>query len=55
MTAIEEHEGSKVFKVVYDDADEEELDLEELRELLYAYGNKLYGGIVERITPTFDY
>ena len=55
MTAIEEHEGSKVCKVVYGDADEEELDMEELRELLDAYGNKLYGGIVERITPAFDY
>lgn len=55
VNAIEEHEGSKVFKVVYDDTDEEELDLDELRELLDAYGKKLYGGIVERITPAFDY
>jgi len=55
VTDIEEHEGSMVFKVVYDDADEEELDLEELRELLDAYGNKLNGGIVERIAAAFDY
>jgi hypothetical protein len=55
ITGVEEIDGVKLFKVVYEDDDEEEIDNAEMKQLLKAYGDITYSGIVDSIVPAFDY
>jgi hypothetical protein len=55
ITSIEEDEGVKLYKLVYEDDDEEEVDEAEMKELLKAHGEITYNRIVDSLVPGFAY
>ena len=51
----DEDDGSKVYRVVYNDDDEEDIDEEGIKELLKSHGEYAFGKIVDSMVPAFDY
>ena len=55
IIAIDDDEGDKLYRVVYNDDDKEEIDEAGMKELLTNQADAMYNDFVKSIVPAFDY
>jgi len=55
IIALEDDEEGKLYKVVHNDNDEEEIDYAEMKGLLTKHADLTFNRIVDCIVPAFDY